>query len=173
MKRISISLTAAVVALAGASLAHAEGETVSAYGTGQVTVTPKNPKSEKSIRAAVAAAQQRSLPLAVENARANAQAIADAAGLTLGGVMTVAQQINPYLIGGFGGFGGGIVLTPGSGIVGPFSGKFCGRVSRPVFKKVNGKRKVVRRVHERRCFVPGAVANTLEVTFHAVPKVSA
>lgn len=170
MKRISIPLAATVVVLAGASLAYAEGETVSAYGTGQVTVAPKNPKSEKSIRAAVAAAQQRSLPLAVGNARINAQAIADAAGLTLGGVMTVAQQINPYLIGGF---GGGIVLTPGNGIVGPFNGKFCGRVTRPVFKKVNGKRKVVRRVRERRCFVPGAVANTLEVTFHAVPKVSA
>lgn len=173
MKRISIPLVAIIAVLGSASLALAEGETVSAYGTGQVAVTPKNPKSEKSIRAAVEAAQQRSLPLAVASARASAQAIADAAGLTLGAVMTVAQQINPYLIGGFGGFGGGIVVTPGNGIVGPFNGKFCGRVTRAVFKTVNGKRKVVRRVRERRCFVPGAVANTLEVTFRAVLKVSA
>lgn len=59
------------------------------------------------------------------------------------------------------------------GLVGPFNGNFCGRVTRAIFKKVNGKRKVVRRVRERKCFVPGAVANTLEVTFRAAPKTSA
>ena len=169
MKRASIAIAAAAAVLGSPSLALAEGETVSAYGTGQVPVTPKNPKSESSIRAAVAAAQAKSLPLAVANARVSAQAIADAAGLTLGAVMTVQQQANPYL---FGGFSGGIVVAPGNGFTGPFNGKFCGRVTRAVFKKVNGRRKVVRRVRERRCFVPGAVANTLEVTFHAAPKVS-
>lgn len=84
--------------------------------------------------------------------------------------MSVEQQANPYL---FGGFGAGTVIAQSTGVRGPFNGKFCGRITRAIFRTVNGKRKVVRRVRERRCLVPGAVANTLEVTFRATPKVSA
>ena len=168
MKCPSLLLLTAVAVLAGTQLALADGETIATYGIGQVAVTPTNPKSEASIRAALTAAEAKSWPLAVANARSSAQAIADATGLTLGAVMSVEQPANPYL---FGGFSGAVVQSPS--LRGPFNGRFCGRVTRAIFGRVNGKRRVVRRVRERRCFVPGAVANTLEVTFRATPKVSA
>lgn len=177
MNRKLFSLVVSAAVLGGASSALAEGETVVAYGTGQIAVTPTNPKGETSIRTAVAEAQRKATPAALADAKRAAQVIADAAALTLGAVFSVEQQANPYLFGGVGGFGGGFsAISLSSGAVsGPFSGKFCGVVKRAVTKrvKVNGaaKTKVVRRVKERKCFVPASIVTTLQVTFRATPKV--
>ena len=174
-KLLSLAVTAAL--LGGASSALAEGETVVAYGTGQIAVTPTNPTGETSIRTAIAEAQAKATPAAIADARAAAQRIADATALTLGTVFKVEQQVNPYLIGGFGGFGGGFssIAFSGGVVSGPFNGKFCGIVKRPITKriKVNSKVKikVVRRVKERKCFVPASIVTTLQVTFRATPKV--
>ena len=100
----------------GASSALAAGETVVAYGTGQVAVTPTNPKDDASIKAAVTDAQLKATPAAVADAKVQAQAIADAASLTLGPIFSVAQQNNVVFYGSFG----------GSRVAGPFNGNFCG-----------------------------------------------
>lgn len=170
MIRKLIPLVVIAALLGGATSALAEGETVVAYGTGQIPVTPSNPKSDASIRAAIAAAQVKATPAAIADAKVTAQTIADAAALTLGAIFSVEQQANnPY----FGGFGS-IAFNVGA-VNGPFAGNFCGIVKRAITKrtKVNGKVKVkvVRRVKERRCFVPASIATTLEVTFRATPKV--
>ena len=160
---------AGVLALGAFAPAALADTTVSAYGTGIATVSPTNPKDEASIRAALDDANTRSYPLAFADAKAHAGLLADAASLTLGAVTIVAQQgpgLGPFYYGGFGGF------AFGSGTaIGPFNGNFCGTVSRAIFKKVNGKRKVVRRVKERKCFFPTSVATTVELTFAALPKV--
>lgn len=171
MKRSLITIAAAAATLGLASTALAEGETVAAYGNGQVAVTPTNVKSEAAIKAAVEAAKVASLPAAIADARVNAQRLADASGLNLGAILSVEeQQSNPYLFGGFGGFGG--VVGRGGVLLGPFNGNFCGTISRPIVKRVrvNGRvrPRVVRRV--RKCFVPASAVTTVEVTFRAAPK---
>ena len=100
MNRKLLSLVVSAAVLGGASSALAEGETVVAYGTGQIAVTPTNPTGETSIRTAVAEAQLKATPAALADAKRAAQVIADAAALTLGAVFSVEQQANPYLFGG-------------------------------------------------------------------------
>jgi F0F1-type ATP synthase membrane subunit c/vacuolar-type H+-ATPase subunit K len=181
MTRKLVPMAVSAALLVGASQALAEGETVVAYGTGQVPVAPADPKSEASIRAAIAAAQPQTTPAAIADAKAKAQDIANASALTLGAIFSVEEQGNPYVfggipgVGGFGGFGGGIPFGGGGVISGPFNGNFCGNTTRAITKRVTVKGKVrvkvVRRVRERRCFVPTSVVSTLQVTFRATPKV--
>lgn len=170
MKRVLLPLATAVVMATGASSAVAEGETVAAYGTGQVPVTPTDRTSETAIRAAIQDAQNRAIPLAIENAKVNAKVIADAAGLNLASILSVEATANPF----FFGFGG-VVSYGGGPIFGQFNGNFCGITTRAITRRtrVNGqvRVRVVRRVRERRCVVPQAVQNTLEVTFRAALKV--
>lgn len=162
MRRTLIPVAAILALLAAAPVALAEGETVAANGTGQIAITPTNRKSEAAIRAAVNKAQARTIPAAIEDARATALKIADAAGLTLGAILSVEQQQpSPFIFTPF----------PTGRVVGQFNGKFCGTVSRPIFKRVNGKRRIARRVRERRCYFPPFVAASLQVTFRAAPRV--
>ena len=161
MRRALIPVAAIIALFVAAPVALAEGETVAAIGTGQIAITPTNRHSEAAILAAVNKAQARTIPAALEDARATALKIADAAGLTLGTVLSVEQQPpSPF------------IFTPFSTgrVVGPFNGKFCHTVKRPIFKRVNGKRKVVRRVRERQCFVPPFATASLQVTFRAAPR---
>lgn len=161
---VMTSMAVSLAALVAVPMALAEGETVAAYGTGQVPVTPSNAKSESSIVAAIQDAQKRSIPAAMEDARLRATDIAAAANLTLGTIVSVEQQdANPFVYAG---------PFPVNGpIVGPFSGDFCRTFNRPIFGRVDGKRKVVRRVPTRQCIVPPFVVTTLEVTYRAAPKV--
>lgn len=136
----------------GASAAHAE--TIAAIGTGQAKVTPKNPRSEASIQAAVRAANRLALPRALLNARVQAALIGQASGLALGPIQEVEQQFSQF--------------TPFFGRFGP--NRFCGTVPRRVRVRTgDGRRRFVRRGTRRQCQAPDFSTVTLTVTFAAAP----
>ncbi len=161
MGRTLIPIFAMLGLFAAVPLALAEGETVAAYGTGQIAITPTDRKSEASITAAVAAAQALTIPAAVADARATAFKLAEASGLNIGAIITVEQQqASPFFYSPF----------PTGRVVGQFNGKFCGTVNRAIFRTVDGKRKLVRRVRERKCFFPPFASASVEITFRAAPR---
>jgi hypothetical protein len=122
--------------------------TITAVGTAQEKVAPKDPKDNKSIADAVEEAHKASIPDAIQEAKEEATALASASGLTLGAIQSVDENVN----GGF---------YPGYGVFAPFGpGKFCGDVTRRV--KRHGHRV---RVKTHRCIVPQFVTTTLAVTF--------
>ncbi|MDX6554767.1 MAG: hypothetical protein QOD86_962 [Miltoncostaeaceae bacterium] len=155
-----VAVSALLVGGAGAAVAQEAG-TVSAVGTSQVGVSPKDKKSEDSIRQAVEAARPQAVRLAIRNARSEARLMAEEAGLVLGPIVGISNsQSSPY---GYGPY------YFGSGRFG--NNKYCGIVTR-VVRRLNpatGKRVVVRRVRERKCFPPRYVPATVEVTFSATP----
>jgi uncharacterized protein YggE len=162
-RRFSLMLSACLVALVVAAPALARpavtgtGSSVTATGTGQGNVAPKNRNSNASILAAVDAAHKASVAAAMKEAREYALQYAHAAGLTLGSVTSVSDANNN--IGYFG---------PGGFFFSQFGpNQFCGIVHQPIFKRVNGHRKVVRVKKVRRCFVPPFVSTTLSVTYSA------
>jgi Protein of unknown function (DUF541) len=161
VRRFTILLSACVAALVIAVPALARpavsgtGSSVTATGTGQANVVPKNRHSNASIAAAYEVAHEAAIKAAMSEAREYALEYAQAAGLTLGAVTSVSDAQNGFY--GPGGFFG----TP----FGP--GQFCGTVHQPVFKKVNGHRKVVRVKKVHRCFVPPFAYTTLTVTYAA------
>jgi hypothetical protein len=54
------------------------------------------------------------------------------------------------------------------GFIGPFGpDQFCGTVHQPIFKQVNGRRKVVGTKKVHRCFVPQFAYTTIAVTYSA------
>jgi hypothetical protein len=135
-----------------------QAKSVTATGAAPQKVTPKNRSSNASIRAAVDKARKAGIVGALDDAHEYALKYAEGGGLTLGAVISVSDaQAN-----GFGYYGGGFF--------GPFGpNQFCGRVTRPVFKIIAGKRKRkrvgVKHVHE--CFVPPFEFTTLTVTYAA------
>lgn len=154
-----LAVGALLVGAAGVATAE-EGGTVSAVGTGQVDATPKDRQSEASIRQAVEAARPQAVRLAIRSARAEARLMAREAGLVLGPIVSIESSQTPY-----GPYGPGFVF-----------GRFgvndhCGIVTRPVrrLNPATGRRVVVRRVRERRCFPPPYVPAAVEVTFSAMP----
>jgi uncharacterized protein DUF541 len=144
------------IPITGAAGADASAPTIAAIGSAQVGVKPANPKSEPSIRRAVEAARPQALRLALRNAREKAELFATESGLVLGGVVSVEEYQSPY--------GPGLVVF---GRFGP--NRFCGLVNRAITRSdpATGRRTVVRRVKERRCFAPPAVAASVEVTYAA------
>jgi uncharacterized protein YggE len=146
------SALAATLVLAAPAVAD-QGKSVTATGTGIVRVVPKNRNSEASIAAAVDAARGAGIKVAMKEAREYATDYANAAGLTLGAVISVSDASNAA----FGYFG-----FPIFGAFGP--NQFCGTVTVPVSKHA-GKSKRFKRVHQ--CFVPPYEATTLTVTYAA------
>ena len=134
-----------------------QSKSVTATGTNQVKVTPKNRHSNSSIAAAVDAAHKAGISGAFDEAHEYALQYAHAAGLTLGSVISVSDAAGNQ--GGYY-FGG-----PFFGPFGP--GQYCGKTSRPVFKVVGGKRKLVRVKKVHTCFVPPFEAVSLTVTYSA------
>ena len=131
------------------------GPTITATGTGQSRVLPKNRHSNASIAAAVDAARKASIAGALDEAREYASDYANALGLTLGNVISVSdvQTNSPYGPGGF---------TD----LGPFGpGQYCGTLRQPVGKPVNGRKPKLKKVH--RCFVPPTASISLSVTYSA------
>jgi uncharacterized protein YggE len=133
-------------------------KSVTATGTGRVKVKPANRHSNASIAAAEAAAKKAAIPLAIKDAKANAQLYAQAAGLTLGSITSVsdANQGFPFYV--------------GARFDGPFGpGKYCGTVRRPVRPIPPGPippgRLKFKKVH--RCLVPSPATETLTVTWSA------
>lgn len=155
MSRVWVALVPLVAALVIAAPAAAD-QSVTATGTAQVKVTPKNRHNEASIEAAVEAAHKAGISGALSEAHEYALEYAQATALTLGSVLSVtdAQANGP----GYYGFG----------FFGPFGpNQFCGKIAQPVFKVVNGKRKLKRVKRVYTCFVPPFEAVSLTVTYSA------
>jgi uncharacterized protein YggE len=133
----------------------AQTSTVTATGTGQVRVLPKNRHSNASISSAYEAARRASIKGALRNAHEYALDYAHAVGLTLGPVVSVSDAPN----GGF--YGPGFFFGP----FGP--GQFCGTLRQPIFKRVNGRRRVVGTRKAHRCIVPRFAYSSLTVTYSA------
>jgi hypothetical protein len=141
-----------VVAVLGCALVFAPAAlaagTITAVGTAQEKVTPKDPKDNQSIRDAVETAHKASIPAAIQEAKEEGAALAAASGLTLGAIQSVDENLSNGFYGGYG------FYTP----FGP--NQYCGTVTRRV--KKNGHR-VSKKVH--RCYVPPFVATSVAVTF--------
>jgi hypothetical protein len=156
----ALVLGPAVTALLMAAPAVADqSKSVTATGVGTAKVVPKDRKSNASIAQAVDVARKAGIKGALSEAREYGQLYATAAGLKLGAVLSVSDA-QSQSFGGYGPFGG-----PFYGPFGP--NRYCGTVPRPVFKVVNGKRKVVATKRVHRCFVPSFEATTLTVTYAA------
>ena len=150
-----LSAGCASVALAGAPASAAQPSSVTATGTGQHKVDPSDRHNNASIVRAYDAAREAAIGGALKQAQEYAVAYAKAVGLTLGPVSSVSDAQN-------GGYYG-----PGP-FFGPFGpGQFCGTLHQPIFKKKNGKRKVVGTKKVHRCIVPSFAYVTLTVTYSA------
>lgn len=149
-----IATAAAVLVAAPAALAQ-PAQTITATGTGEAKVVPKDPHNNASIAAAVDKAHVAAIGSAFSEAHEYALDYANQAGMTLGSVVSVTD-VSPNVFYG-----------PGQteGAFGP--DRFCGTERVPVFKKVNGKRKLLRFKKEHRCLVPGFAYSTLSVTYAA------
>ncbi|HMJ34222.1 MAG TPA: hypothetical protein VK501_09910 [Baekduia sp.] len=139
-------------ATAETSAAVAAGRALVAEGTGQGRVAPRDRRSSASIRHALRAARLAAMPAALAEARRDARSIAAGAGLPMGALFSIAEVRRPY-------------EDPALGAFGP--GRFCGTVSRPVFRRdpATGRRKVVGRVSQRRCFFSTTATIALRVTY--------
>lgn len=129
--------------------------TVTATGTGQTRVVPKDRHNNASIVAAVNSARKTSVAGALREAREYAFTYAKAVGLKLGSVISVSDvQSNGY-------FGPG-----GPYGFGPFGpNQYCGTVQQLVRRPVKGKKPKFKKVH--RCIVPRFAYTTLMVTYSA------
>lgn len=132
-------------------------------GVGQAN--PQAPLTNVTIAAAVESATKTAAKLAIKNAREYALVYADAAGVTLGPVVSVSDSQNG---GGFASYG------PGPFFGGPFGGpigpnQFCGVVTPRTLKQLrhNPQVTIVNRKHRRVCFVPPFANDTLTVTYSA------
>jgi hypothetical protein len=143
--------------LAFASAAIAD-QTITAVGTSQEKVTPKDPKDNDSINEAVEAAHKASIPAAIQDAREEATSLASSSGLTLGAIQSVDENVvsAPFIYGG------------AYGTIAPFGpGKYCGDVTRSVLKRGKDGHRHRVRIKAHRCIVPQFVTTTLAVTFAA------
>ncbi len=146
-----------VVLFSAAPAVAAQPGTVTATGTGQTRVLPKDRHSNSSIVAAFEVARKASIKGAIGDAHDYALDYARAAGLKLGPVVSVSDQTSSgYYAPGVGSF------------IGPFGpDQFCGIERRAIFKQVNGKKKVVGTKKVHRCIVPRFAYTTLAVTYFA------
>lgn len=129
--------------------AAAEGITVT--GVGQVRVARPPKPSDPTIRAAVGAARRAAYPIAAQDAREAAEAVAHTLGMGLGAVEAAVEGEDNYSSGRFGRFG---------------ADRYCGVVSRRIFGRNSSGERVVRRVVRRRtCVVPKQSVVVLTVRY--------
>jgi uncharacterized protein YggE len=127
-------------------------DTITATGTSQTRVVPKNRNSNASIAAAVDRAHKASIAGALEEAHEYAVLYAKAVGMTLGNVISVSDAQNVF-------------YGPGA-IIGPFGpDQYCGTITQRVAPPVKGQKPKLKKVH--RCFVPQFAPATLTVTYAA------
>ncbi len=147
-----IALAAVMLAFPAAASAQTTPPTLTATGTASAVPDPANPRSEPSIRTAVEAAEASALPRAVADARAHATALAAAAGLTMGALISISDTAaNPY---------------PFYGPLGTFpNGRYCGRVRRTRTVVRDGVRRRVSAGTRRVCRVPPQVVSSVQLTY--------
>lgn len=151
----TVATTALVAAAPALGESQTDGKTVTATGTGQARVHPKNRHSNSSIAAAVDAARKAAIGSAFNEAHEYAVDYAKQAGLTLGSVISVSDaQANGF-------------YGPGPGFFyGPFGpGKYCGTLRQVVGRPAPGTKPKFKKVH--RCFVPPVAYTTLTVSYSA------
>ncbi len=134
----------------------AQVRTLSVNGSARVKPTPRDRKSNDSIRRAVKVARNEATPKALDDGRARAAALASQAGLPLGALISIAETTaSPF--GYFGPFGD-------DGTFGP--GRYCGTVRRSVFRTdAQGRRKRVGSRSSRSCRIPPFVGASLTLVF--------
>jgi hypothetical protein len=161
----TVAAVALVAFLAGILSAVANAQepapqrTVVAAGVGTVPVTPKDKNDNDSIKAAVAAANAKALPVAIQDARTQAGQLAAAAGVTLGPLISITNQAQPSLGGVYYG-----PIYPATGSFGP--GKYCGTVrTRSVRIGKDGKRHYGKPKAHRTCRVPAVAQRAVALTF--------
>jgi uncharacterized protein YggE len=157
MKRRVVSGLAVVAMLLatapafGATTTTSAGDMITATGTGQTRVAPKNRHSNGSIVAAVERAHLASIAGALKQAHEYAVMYAKAVRLSLGSVVSVSDAQNGF-------------YGPGPFGFGPFGvNQYCGTTRQPV----KGKPRKFKKVH--RCIVPRFAYATLTVTYSATP----
>jgi hypothetical protein len=155
-----VAVVAAVAAGLPAAPAVAQqpaSKSVQVAGVGEADVTPENRRNNASIQRAVDEAEAAALPRAFEAARLRAADLARLSGLTLGGIIAVSDvPASPYGPFGFG---------PFEGTFGP--GRWCGTIRRPVFRRVDGRRRRVGTRTRRVCHFPPEVYVSVTVTYAA------
>lgn len=153
--RAPATVTASVAitfATAQTSAAASTGTALVATALGYAPVRPRRPRSEASIAAAVLRGRLAAGPVAFAAARRSAELAATAAGRAPGQLVAIAEVRRPFEDFNVGAFG---------------SGRYCGYVQRRIVRRdpATGRRRVVRRVRQRRCFAPDRVAVALRVTY--------
>ena len=158
--RKSLLVPALLASMAVGAAPALASSTVTATGSQQGKVVPKNRHSNASIVDAVNAAEQAGIAGAIADAHSLAEQYAAAAGLTLGNVVSVSDATGTGYFGYFG--------PPGFGPFGP--GQYCGTVGRVTVKKVKKGKKIQRKVHIKKvhtCVVPRYEVTSLSVTYSA------
>jgi uncharacterized protein YggE len=161
-RRFALVATGCATALLAVSspawgAASASGGSITASGTGESRVLPKDRNNNASIVAAYDAAKRASVGGAVAEAHEYAALYANSVGLTLGAVTSVSDQPSPFF-----GYGG-----PGNagGYFGP--GQFCGTIRQPIVVRTGHRFKIKGFKVRHRCFVPRFAYTTLSVTYSA------
>jgi hypothetical protein len=152
---------AAMLAVPAAEAQAPPGKSVTTIGVGTASVKPEDRKDNASIKEAIEAADAAARPKAIASARERATELAQAAGLTLGGITSVSDAPTvPYY---YGPFGGPYQLQ---GTFGP--GKFCGNIRTSHIKRdSNGRAHRVLGKRHRVCRFPSTLTVSLTVTFAA------
>ena len=153
MKRLPVTLAAVALAISASATGGAQTptpalDTITAGGTVQQRVKAPKVQTQKTIAAAVRAAQDAALPAALERARLQATRIAALTGVTLGAVTSVTEQNYGF-----------------------FSGPYCRVVRKPIVRRgEDGRRRVVGRGPRRKvCSVPPFIYESVSVTYRIVP----
>ncbi|MHB8689945.1 MAG: YdbL family probable chaperone protein [Solirubrobacteraceae bacterium] len=157
-RSVVLATVCAIALLACSAPAWASGGSITASGTGESRVLPKDRNNNASIVAAYDAAKRASVGGAISEAHEYAALYAKSVGLTLGAVTSVSDQRQS----GFFGYGG-----PGNtgGYFGP--GQFCGTIRQPIIVRSNHRFRIKGFKVHHRCFVPRFAYTTLTVTYSA------
>jgi hypothetical protein len=145
----SVAVTFATVETSAAVPA---GRALVAVGDAAAGVRPRNRRSSASIRHALETAHAAAVSAALARARVDADRLARGAGIAPGTLFSLAEVRRPF-------------DEPGAGPFGP--GRFCGTIRRSIVRRdpATGRRRVVRRVSERRCFFSSTRTVALRATF--------
>ena len=157
MTRLAIAALAAALIVPAAASADVS-KSITAIGSSNVKVNP-TAQTDAAIQTEIAKARAAAGPMTVAAARAEAQRLAAASGLTLGPLTVVAEQM-PFPF--FGPYAYGL-----DGTFGP--GKWCGTIRTPILRKVKGggTRRTGKYSSHHGCRVPRQVPATVSVTFAA------
>lgn len=159
---LATAAAAALLAVPAADAQAPPAKSVTTIGIGTASVTPKDRKDNAAIKEAVDAADAAARPKAIASARERATELAQAAGLTLGGITSVSEASQvPYYYGPFG--------SPPYALQGTFGpGKYCDNIRTSHLKR--DSKGHVRRVLGKRhrvCRFPSTLSVSLTVTFAA------